>query len=1016
MMKVYKIKYLAFFASLLLMSFVSIAQDTQISGKVKDAQSGEALPGVTIYCNGTGAVTDIDGNYTVNAGGDDEVTFSFIGYLTQIVSVNGRSSINISLEEDLVALEEVVITGYGVQKKKVVTGAISQISAAKLEKTADMRIEQALQGRAAGVMVMNNSGQPGDQLSVIIRGAGSNGDVQPLYIVDGLPLSGAGLDFLNPADVESIEILKDATSSAIYGTRASNGVVLITTKGGGRSEKTSFSYSGYYGVQNPWKQQDVLNADQYMNTMNQASINDGSDLMFPLAARDTINGDTDWQDEMFNYNAPKTSHTVSMIGGSENGSFASSINYFSQEGLVAPGKSEFERITFRIKGERSFKRLTVGGNVNFVNITTKGIDTNSQYGAGINQAINMPPIVPVKNADGSWGVPGDYNLAMQEVVNPVALLHYNHSETNTYKGLGGLTAELELIDGLKIRSAFSTEVAFVDNRSYTPLYYINPTNKTDFNSASKSVNEYFRWNWDNTITYKKQLGDHNVTALVGFSRFREWSEGVWGSKDSLIFDTFDKAYIDNSSQILGQTSGGFSEATLQSYFARVYYDYREKYLLEAVVRVDGSSRFGSENRYGTFPGAAIGWVFTEENFFPSLGFMDFGKLRVSWGRNGNQNIGNFQYTSIISTGNSYFFGTGQRLYDGIQPSFISNPSIKWESSEQLDIGLDLRFFNGKLTVAADYYDKRNTDWLVSGNGFYPRAGVGNNVGVINAGDIRNSGFELELGYKNTFGEGLFADISFTASTNKNELLDIADGLSVLNGAGGAHGQGTIQRAIIGEPMGYFWGYQTDGLFTNAAELGTTDHQPNAQLGDLKFVDTNDDGILDDEDKVKLGNPYPKLMMGLNLAFDWKGIDFGMFWYSAVGHQIYNASRRSDLMVSNYTTDALDAWSEDNTSGSLPRLTLRDDNRSWRNPSDFYVEDADYLRLKNIQIGYTLPKGMLEAIKVEKVRIYFLSENLLTFTKYSGMEAEIGGGPLNMGVDYGIYPQPKTFIGGINITF
>jgi TonB-linked SusC/RagA family outer membrane protein len=1014
-MNVYRIKELQVLITLLLFSLSVSAQNFILTGTVFDAKTAQPLPGVTIINNGSGTVTDFDGKFSLEVNTGDELTFSFIGFITKTVTVGNQSKIEVNLEEDVVSLEEIVVTGYGVQKKKVVTGAISQIQSETLERTADLRVEQALQGRAAGVMVMNNSGQPGDQLSVVIRGAGSNGDVQPLYIVDGLPLSGAGLDFLNPADIESIEILKDATSAAIYGTRAANGVVLITTKGGKKDQRTVVSYDGYYGVQNPWRKLDVLNADQYMSVMNEASINDGRSPMFPKAVRDTINTDTDWQDEMFNYNAPKMNHTISINGGSEFGSFASSLNYFAQEGLVGPGKSEFDRVTFRIKGARTFKKLTLGGNVNLVRIQSKGISTNSGYGAGLNQAINLQPIVAVTNPNGTWGTPGDYGLAMQEIVNPVALLHYTNSETNTYKGLGGLDAELEIIDGLKIKTAYSTEIAMVDNRSFTPLYYINPTNKTDFNSAGKSINEYFRWNWDNTITYQKGFGDHNITLLAGFNRFREWSENVWGSKDSLIFDSLDKAYLDNSVQVLGETGGGFYESTLQSYFGRIYYNFREKYMLEAVVRVDGSSRFGRENRYGTFPGVALGWAFTEESFFPNLGFFDFGKLRASWGQNGNQNIGNFQYTSIISTGHSYFFGTGQRLYDGIQPAFIANPSIKWEASEQLNFGLDLRFLSGKINFTAEYYDKRNKDWLVSGNGFYPRAGVGNNVGVINAGDIRNSGFEFELGYQDSFWNQLNTNIMFTASTNKNELLAIAEGLSVLNGAGGAHGQGTIQRATIGEPLGYFWGYQTDGLFTSAAQLGRSPHQPNAELGDLRFIDTNGDGILDDEDKVKLGNPYPKVMMGLNLSFDWKGLDLGMFWYSALGHQIYNASRRSDLIVSNYTTDVLDSWSENNPDGTMPRLTMTDANRTWRNPSDFYLEDADFLRLKNIQLGYTLPENIAEMMRISRLRIYFLSENLLTFTKYSGMEAEIGGGPLNIGIDYGIYPQPKTFIFGVNLS-
>lgn len=1001
---------------LMLISFSVNAQSFTLSGTVMDANEGYPLPGGTIMNGEAGTITDMDGYFSIEVNKGDVLTFSFIGYLTKSILVTDQKVLEVFLEEDIISLDEVVVIGYGSQKKKVVTGAVSQIPSKNFERSSDLRVEQALQGRAAGVMVMNNSGQPGDQLSVIIRGAGSNGDVQPLYIVDGLPLSGAGLDFLNPADIESVEILKDATSSAIYGTRAANGVVLITTKGGKKGERSVVSYDTYYGFQNPWKKLDVLNAEQYMLVMNQAYINDGRAPLFPRSIKETITADTDWQDEMFNYNAPKMNHTLSLNGGSEKGSFASSLNYFSQEGLVGPGKSNFERITFRLKGAGTFGKLTLGSNVNFVQINTKGIATNSGYGAGLNQAINLQPIVPIRNEDGSWGVPGDYGLAMQEIVNPVALLSVLNSESNTYKGLGGINAEYEIIPNLKISTSFNTEVAIVDGRSYTPFYYINPTNKTDFNSTSKSINEYFRWNWDNTITYEQNFGEHSVTLLGGFSRFREWNENIWSSKDSLIFDSFENAYLDNSVLVLGQSGGGFGESTLQSYFGRIYYNYQEKYLLEGVVRVDGSSRFGVENRYGTFPGLALGWVFTEEKFFPKINVIDYAKLRISWGQNGNQNIGNFQYTSIISTGHSYFFGTNQRLYDGIQPAFIANPSIKWEASEQIDIGLDLRFQNGKITFSADYYDKRNKDWLVSGNGFYPRAGVGNNVGVINAGDIRNSGVELELGYRNTFGRFLNGDFSFTASSNKNELIAIAEGLSVLNGAGGAHGQGTVQRATIGQPLGYFWGYQTDGLFTSAAQLGRATHQPFARLGDLKFIDTNGDGILNDEDKVKLGSPYPKLFMGLNMNFDWKGIDLGMFWYSAVGHQIYNASRRSDLIVSNYKTEVLGAWSENNTDGTIPRLTITDANRSWRNPSDFYIEDADFLRLKNIQLGYTLPKVLATKMGMSKMRMYLLSENLLTFSKYSGMEVEVGGGPLNLGIDYGIYPQPKTLIFGLNLSF
>lgn len=1002
---------------LLAISSQAWAQDGEVTGTVTDS-SGDPLPGVTILVKGTtnGTVSSLDGTYKIfGVSESDVLIYSFIGAVTQEITVGSQSRISVSLADDIQSLEEVVVVGYGTQKKSVVTGSISKIDAEQLKNSTDLRIEQALQGRAAGVVVMNNSGQPGDQLSIRIRGTGTNGNADPLFIVDGLPLTKQGLDFLNPTDVASMEILKDATATAIYGTRGANGVVIITTKGGKKGDAASISYDGYYGVQNPWRKQDVLNSSQYFQVINEAYINEGQSPFFSVSDINDVTWSTNWQDEMYNYNAPKSSHTVSMTGGSETGSFASSLNYFAQEGIVGAGNSNFQRVTFRINGSKTYKRFTLNSNANFVNIQSRGIDANSQYGTGINQAINMPPIVPVQWEDGAWGVPGDFGLAMQEVVNPVALFSIRNSETKTYKGLGGITAGYEIIDGLTIRSSFSTEVAIVDFRSYTPVYRINATNKSDVNSTTKSINEYFRWNWDNTINYEKTIGEHKITLLAGITRFREWNENLSGTKDSLIFDSFDKAYINNSIQVQGRTGGGFGEHTLQSYFGRAYYDYAEKYLFEGVVRMDGSSRFGDNNIYGIFPAVALGWVFSKESFFPSSNVIDFGKIRTSWGQNGSENIADFQYTSLISGGHTYFFGTSQDMYPGVQPAFYSNPSLKWEASEQLDVGLDLTFFSGKLGFTTDYYVKKNKDWLVSGNANFPRV-IGNNVSFINAGEVRNSGFEFELTYKDTFFENLDVDFGLTASTNENEITSITEGVDVLHGAGGVHGQGEIQRGTVGQPMGYFWGYQTAGIFNHQAELGNAPHQPNAQLGDLIFVDTNEDGTLNDEDKVNIGNPFPKLTLGFNTSINWKGLDFNMFWYSAMGHQIWNATRRSDLIVSNYTTAVLDRWTENNTNTDIPRVTSTDPNRSWRNPSDFYVEDADYVRLKRVTLGYTLPDQFTSNIGVQKVRFYVTSENLLTFTKYSGLEVEIGGGPLYMGIDYGVYPQAQTFMGGINVTF
>lgn len=1004
-----------FILAMLVAIWLPINAQSVIKGKVTDNVTGEGLPGVNVVFDGSGTITDAEGNYEISNSTISEITFSYIGYVTQTVTLAGRSVLNIALVPDVVGLEEIVITGYGTQKKSLLTGSISKIDESALENVKTVRIEQALQGTAPGVMVMSNSGQPGDGFTVNIRGFGTPGSAEPLYIVDGLPLGGQALDILSPNDIESMEVLKDAAASAIYGARGANGVVIITTKSGNNGSKAKITYDGFYGVQNPWHRQDVLNSEKYTRIINEAYVNDGRAPLFSKEVLDTLKYNTDWQDAMYYANAPKQSHSIGITGGNESGAYSSSISYFSQDGIIAKGKSNFERINLRINGKKKVRRLTLGANLNVAQILSKGISTNSQYGGGINQSINMPPIVPVTQPDGSWGIPEQYGLSMQEIVNPVALLEYVNSESKTYKVLGGIDASIELAKGLVFRSAYSAEVAQVRNRSFTPEYYINATNKNEINSVSQSVNTYVKGNWDNTLTYKKSFGSHNLTALLGSTRFREYSEDVGGSKDSLIFETYDKAYINNSLKVQGDTWGGYWEHTLLSYFGRIYYDYDEKYLLEAVLRADGSSRFGENNRYGYFPAAAVGWIFSREGFMSGLSFMDFGKLRASWGQNGNENIGDFKFTSLISQNHYYNFGSNQTLYNGIQPAFIANADLRWEASEQLDIGLDLRFLSGKLSLTFDYYQKTNKDWLLSGTGNYPRV-LGNLVAEINAGSVKNTGLEFELNYVETFSNGLRIVTDFTASTNKNEVTEIIEGSDHLLGAGGGHGQGTILRGTVGMPLGYFWGYRTDGLFNHPAELGNAPHQPSAKLGDLKFVDTNGDGKLDDMDKEMIGNPYPKMMMGLNLALDYKGIDLSTFWYSAMGHQMWNATRRADLIVSNYSADVMDRWSESNTDTDIPRVTSSDNNRSWRNPSEFYLEDADYLRLKTITIGYRLPKSFIERLKIGSMRVYITSENLLTFTKYSGMEVEVGGGALGMGIDYGIYPQAKTFVGGLNITF
>lgn len=1017
------VKFINLFRLILVVSLVQVsgnvaAQVQRVSGTVTDTETGEALPGVTIILKGTtnGTITDLDGNYTLSVDSPDPVlVFSFVGYETQEVPLEGRSVVNLGLTLDIQALDEVVVIGYGTQKKSVVTGAIAKVDANVLKRSRDLRIEQALQGKAAGVMIMNNSGQPGDNLTIRIRGTGTNGDPDPLFIIDGLPMEKEGLDFLNSADVESIEVLKDAAAAAIYGARGANGVVLITTKQGKKGEKFTVTYDGFYGVQNPWRKLKMLNAEQYVNIINEAADNDDrTNPYFSQAMIDTLAWDTDWQEEMYYRNAPKVSHTVSFTGGSENGTYSSSLNYFSQDGIVAKGKSNFERITYRLNTTRELGNLKIGSNLNLVNINNRGIEGNSQFGTGIAQALNMPPIVPVRYNNGDWAVPNDFGIGLQEITNPIALLSYLHRETETYKALGNIYGEYEIIKGLKFRSNYGTELAFVNTSSYFPSYDLDATHRRVANGASKDWHKYIRWNWDNTLTYSTSIERHSMTFLVGMTRFKEWDEGLNGSKDSLIFNDLNHAYLNNSLQQRGAVSNSIGEHTLQSYFGRINYNFDEKYLFEGVLRIDGSSRFGSENKYGYFPAVSAGWVFSKESFFPTNGILDFAKIRASWGQNGNENIGNFQYTALMQGGLSYFFGDEQILYNGIQPDFYPNPTIRWETSEQLDIGLDMTLFSGKISMAFDYYNKRTKDWLISAPTLLL---IGNNGPVVNGGEVLNKGFELELGYKSHLAKDFYLDVILTASTNRSEVVSINNASGSFTGGQGSVGMNDILRAEEGQPLGYFWGYKTEGIFVHPAEFELYPHQPNAKLGDLMFADINEDGTLDDSDRTNIGNPYPKFVTGLNTSLTWKFLDLSMFWYAAIGQDIWMSNRRNDLIYANYTTDILNRWQEGDETADYPRVTLNDPNQTWKRPSDFYVHDADFLRLKNITLGYTLPQNLLKSIGIAKLRIYATSENLLTLTKYPGMEVEVGGGPIDgIGIDHGVYPQSKTFLGGMNITF
>lgn len=1003
------------------------AQNLSITGQVTDEQ-GNSVPGVNILIKGTtrGVISDLNGNYNIdNVAPDATLVFSFIGMKTREISVANRGAsgqLDVVLKARSIGLDEVVAVGYGTRKKSSITAAISSVGEKEIEKTQNLRVEQALQGRTAGVTVTSSSAQPGAGMSVRIRGAGTNGNSDPLYIVDGSPVG--GIDYLNPGDIESIEILKDAASSSIYGARGANGVVLISTRKG-KAQDFTVTYEGYHSIQNPERKLSLMNADQYILFYNEAQLNDGVRPMdFNRRA------DTDWQEEIYNNNAPMMNHSVSLNGGTERARISTGLSYFGQEGLVAPDNSNYSRITARVNAETKSHndKLRTGTSLYYSNIKSSGISVNNIYGGPLASAYNLDPLTPVRNAEGEYGV-SDY--VTQGITNPVGRMEYLHSQTKTDKLVGNIFLEYSFLENLKFKSSYGIDLAYVTWENYNPVYKLSPSDYNLVDDVQKSMTRYFNYNWENVLTYDLNIADHGFNVVAGSTILEETSHNLWGRGVDITKTPKgeDYAYIDNtiSDKETRNASGGKGIPNrLVSFFSRLNYDYNEKYFFSATFRADGSSRFGPDNKYGYFPSFSSGWALTNESFAaPIKSFANFIKLRASWGQNGSNHIGNFVYVSNISDAGSYVLGhpiSNGLSMQGLAPNTIPTPDIRWETSEQTNIGLDAHFLDSKFTFTFDFYNKLTKDLLLEVKipGHY-----GSNSPIDNAAEVRNRGYELEFGYNDNAGQfswGANANISF----NDNEVTYIGNDEKVLGGAT-VQTYGLVTRAEEGEPLGYFWGYETDGLFQNQTEV---DNQPvsvnesgdivkmlpDAQPGDVRFIDQNGDGILDDNDKINLGNSNPVYFYGLTLFAGWKGFDVSMFMQGAGGHQIANLSRRLDAGYTNLPATMLNRWTGENTSNSEPRASIEDPNKNYSRFSDRYVIDADYLRIKNLQLGYTFNNKLLSRLNIENLKLYVAAQNLYTFTDYSGVDVEFGSGTINSGVDTGTYPQARTYTIGMNLRF
>ena len=1020
------------------------AQKTyEFTGTVTDKQ-GETLPGVSVVIKGTtlGVATDIMGNFKLTSAKSDEIlVFSFVGFAKQEIHAKSGVSLKVVLESSLTGLSEVVVIGYGTQKKSVVTGAISQVKSSDLENMPILRIEQALQGRTTGLTIASSSGQPGAPSTVRVRGTTSINNSDPLYVVDGVPIDNGGIDYLNSDDIESIEVLKDAASAAIYGTRAAAGVIIVTTKKGKKgnisigSGGMTVTFNAYYGTQSPAKKLDLLNATDYATLRNEASVNSGGPVIFDTPK--LLGTGTDWQNVIFNNKASIANYELNISGGNDKSTYYTSIGYFTQEGVIASSISNYNRLNIRFNSAHKVKDwLRFGNNIGYSHIKSMGsLNTNSEYGGPLSSAINLDPITQtvitdplIANAtpysdhfvvrDGNGNPYGISKYVGQEMTNPLAYIQ-THLGNNGWSDnlIGNLFAEIEPIKGLKVKSDFGSKLAFYGDESFAPVTYLNASTSTSNNSYYRSNNRGLIWNWENTASYTRSFGKHNATVLLGTSAYVESFRGVNATFKNLPVNDFASASMNYNVVASDRVGGGWEtpDHRVSSLFARLIYNYNEKYLFTGIIRRDGSSRFGSNNKYGFFPSASLGWVASRENFWPKNKVVTFVKIRGSYGVNGNDNIGDFQYLSTVVGGRNYTFGNDNYVI-GYSPNAPANPNLKWEQTSQLNVGFEASFFQD-LKLVFDWYNKKTSgmlqDVIIPG---YVGAS-GNPKG--NVGTMTNKGVELELGYHKKLGD---FDLSFSgnASYLKNEITDLG-GLEYL--PGGATFQSSsyeISRSAIGHPIGAFYGFDILGIFQSESQVQNYKDkngnmiQPNAKPGDFKFSDLNGDGKITADDRTFIGDPTPTWTYGFTINAAWKGIDIVVFCQGVAGNDIFNGLRRLDIPTANWTSDAMGRWTGINSSTTYPRLVLGDPNKNFSSPSTFFLSNGSYLRFKTIQIGYTIPKNFVNKIGLQNLRFYVSANNLLTFTKYSGYDPEIGGS--SYGIDRGVYPQARSFMAGLTVTF
>ncbi|MBV6880276.1 TonB-dependent receptor [Epilithonimonas ginsengisoli] len=957
-------------------------------------------------------------------------------YFTANYSAQQRVSDTTSKEK---VIEEVVVIGYGTQKKSNVTGAIASIKASDIENIPAGKPEQVLQGRAAGVSVVTNSGQPGAAATVRVRGitsfgAGSN---SPLWVVDGIVVDNIG--WLNQSDIESIEVLKDGASSAIYGVSAAKGVILVTTKKG-KKGKLGLSYNGFYGFGNAAKKLDLLNATEYATIINEAFSNDGKPIRYADPSK--FGKGTDWQDTIFG-TGEKSNHEVSINGGNEKSTYYASFGYFDQTGIVMSDISYYKRLNARLNSTHKVTDwLTVGQTFAYTHTKSQGISANEEYGGPLASAVNLDPTTPVVVKDWSMVDPSGYTnqyiirdpngnpygisqYVNQEMTNPRAFRYIQQGNYSWSDDLvANVFAELKLHKSLTFKTSLNGKKSYWGSRSFMPKYYLSPNySNTGFNSLNKVDENKFEWSMENTLNYQNRFGDHNLNVLVGQGVYRyNISGGTSLTYTNLPIDNWQDASFNFNIPQDDITATGWDgiQTRKASYFGRIIYDYADKYLFTGTIRRDGSSKFATKEHWGTFPSMSIGWNVNKENFWPENKVVNNLKLRGGYGVLGNDEMENFRFASFMVSGSNYT-NAGNNIIIGYAPSTMENPNLKWEETSQLNIAADLKLFNN-FTLTADWYKKKTTDILRQIN-------IPGYVGVpnlpwSNVGDMENSGLELELGYKKNWNDfGISVNGNF--ATIKNKVLRLEDDIDYFNLAS-FQTMGAVSRVQVGQPYGSFYGYTYSGVFQNQAQVDSYVNSNGEKLlssakpGDFIWQDSNGDGKIDDNDKVNLGSSIPKYTFGLTVNLNYKNFDFMAFAQGQAGNKIFQGLRRLDMLDANYQTKILDRWTGEGSTNDNPRVTRDDSNHNYSWMSNYYLQKGDYVRLKIIQLGYTIPQDVTTRFGMSKVRLYITGENVFTFTKYTGYDPEIAGRNNSeqdiIGVDRAYYPQARTFLIGANIQF